>query len=410
MSFSRDKVVDVLDTVILFSLYALAYFLPISKAIIGIAGYIAIGCYIIKKIIKCEGLPRTRLNLLIFIYFVVCFISIFISVNYQISLRTFLAKVLQRTALFFVIADTLNNERRIRNFVYIFLTSSLLLGIDGIYQHFTHRDFIRNRPDYGLPRIHATFPTPNDFGCYLVTAITFALASFFANPDYKVLRTVFLGLFILLFVCLMLTVSRGAWLAFIGAVLFMSFWIRSLGISFLMLAVLVMLAQQFYSPLIKERLANFFIFEDNSSLDRMKIWEAAWKMLMSHPWFGIGLGTFMFNFSSFAKDYRYQIVPYAHNCYLQMAAEIGIIGLVSFLLIIAVFFFCGIRILNVNSTPKNFLWYALLGSLAALLSYCIVMSVDTNFYALDLGMLFWILLGLGIASMNSLKLEATVSK
>ncbi|MDD4894832.1 MAG: O-antigen ligase family protein [Candidatus Omnitrophica bacterium] len=408
MNLERAKIVNILDKIILFSLYAFAYFFPISKAIIGIASYLAIGCFILKKIIQYEESPKTYLNLAIFIYLVVCFISIFLSSNFQISSRAFLSKVLQRVALFVVIADTLNTERRIRNFIYIFFISSLLLGIDGIYQHFTHKDFIRNRPDYGLPRIHATFPTPNDFGCYLVTAMTFTLTCFFVKSNSRMLRLVFSGLFMLLFVCLVLTVSRGAWFAFISVVLFMSFWIRPLGISFLILAISVMLAQQFYNPLIKERLTNFFIFQDNSSLDRIKIWEAGWKMLMSRPWAGVGLGTFMFNFSSFAKDYRYNIVPYAHNCYLQMSAEIGIIGLVSFLAILILFFYQGIKL--IRRMERTFSWYMLLGSLAALLGYCVVMAVDTNFYALDLGMLFWMLLGIGVASMNNLKLQTAVSK
>jgi len=46
-----------------------------------------------------------------------------------------------------------------------------------------------------------------------------------------------------------------------------------------------------------------------------------------------------------------------------------------------------------------------LGSLAALLGYSVQMAVDTIFYSLDLGILFWILLGLGTAAMNNIKLE-----
>ena len=76
-------------------------------------------------------------------------------------------------------------------------------------------------------------------------------------------------------------------------------------------------------------------------------------MFLSRPWIGVGLGTFMFNFRKFIVFYRYG-TPYAHNCYLQLISEIGIIGLSAFLLILGLFFFDGIRLLNTRN--KDFSW------------------------------------------------------
>jgi putative inorganic carbon (HCO3(-)) transporter len=407
MVSGRTRIAGILDKIIIFSLYALAYFFPISKAIIEITTTLAIVCFILKMILLRENIKIDYLSLSIFAYLTICFFSIFFSSNFQISYKAFIGKVMQRILLFFVMAKTLNSERRVRNFVYIFLTSSLLMGIDGIYQHFSHKDFIRNRPYYGLPRIHATFPTPNDFGCYLVTAITFAMACFFAKLNSRPFRFVFAGLFALLFLCIMLTVSRGAWFAFTAAILFISIWIRSLGVFFMVLGICIIATQQFYSPFLKGRLHSFFVFGDNSSIDRKAIWHVAWKMFISKPWLGLGLGTFMFNFNKFS-DGTYQYgVPYAHNCYLQVAAETGLVGLIIFLSIIVLFFYLGSRSLNSIKGHKTFSWYVLLASLAALLGYSVQMGVDTIFYSLDLGLMFWMLLGLGAAAMDNIRLEAS---
>lgn len=399
----KTKIINFCDKIILFSLYIVAFFLPISKAIIEIFSTLAIAGFIIKKIIQKEGITKTSFNLVILVYLAICFFSIFISSSLRISARTFFGKTLQEILFVFALVDTLNNERRIKRFIYIMFASSLLLGIDGIYQHFTHKDFIRHRPYYGLPRIHTTFSTPNDFGSYLVVIIPFVLIQFFLKPIFKFYRLLFFGLFLLLFTCLTFTVSRGAWLAFMSTMLFMSIWIRSLGIFFLALGIFIMITQQFCYPLLKERLNNFFIFRDPSTTDRKVIWQAAWNMFMYKPWIGVGLGTFMYNFSKFVTPGYLYGVPYAHNCYLQMACEIGIIGVSSFLFLIAMFFYKGIEILNTNSQQKTFFWYALLASLAAILGYCVQMAVDTNFYSLDLGLLFWLVLGLGIAAMKNIK-------
>lgn len=410
----RVKIIGICDKIILFSLYILAFFFPISKAIIEIFSTLAIVCFVIKKICQREFIPRTNINFAISTYLIICFFSIFISSNLKVSIRTFLGKTLQDTLFFFVVADSLNNSRRIRNFLYIIFFSSLILGIDGIYQYFTHNEFIRHRPYNWLPRIYATFPTSNDFGCYLYTVISFVLVLFFAKFRLKLSKLLFASLFMLLFTCLMLTVSRGAWLAFIALVLFIGIWIYQVGVFFLLLSLFIIITQPFYPILIKERLNNFFLsfdvttLNDGGSIERKIFWQAGWKMFKSKPWIGLGLGTFMFNFQKFISE-TYQYGPaYAHNCYLQMAAEIGIIGLISFLAILLLFFYNGIKI--INTRQRTFSWYVLLASLAAVLGYSVQMAVDTLFYSLDLGLLFWILLGLGTAAMNNIKLETVTPK
>jgi len=407
MNLNKGKIINRCDKIILFSLYAIAYFLPISKAIIESLSIIAIVFFIFKKIIQRQGIPFTHLNFGIFAYLAVCFFSICFSSNLKISSITFFCKILQNLLFFFVVADTLNNERRIKTVVYILFISSLLLGIDGIYQYFTHKDFIRHRVDLGIPRIYASFYTPNDFGCYLITVIPFLIVTFFTKGLKKLFKVAISGLFILLFICLILSVSRGAWLGFVASILFLGFWLRSVMVVFLIVVFLLLALRSFFSPLIKDRLNNLFnffdmdILTDGGSIERRIIWRTGWRMFLSSPLIGVGLGTFMFNYKKFlSEDYPYGPF-YAHNCYLQIAAETGTIGLFAFLLILILFFFFGIKVLNKRNNSKAFSWYVLLGSLAAILAYCVHMFVDTNLYSLDLGMLFWLVLGLGSAILRN---------
>ncbi len=414
MGLWRTKIINILDKIILFSLYATAYFFPISKTIIEIASTLAIICYIVKKIIQREGISRTPLNLTILIYLTICFLSIFISTNPKISTRTFIGKIIQDVLFFFVLVDGLKSERRLRIFLYILFLSATLLGVDGIYQYFTHKDFIRNRPAIFVNRIFTTFPSPNDFGCYLNAIIPFCVTIFFTKFRFKAERFIFAGLFTLLFTCLIMTVSKGAWFAFMASALFLGVWIYSIGLFFLLLTLFIIITQPFYPQLIKERLGSLFFGFDASSLgdpgsiERKIFWQAGWKMFTSRPWIGLGLGTFMFNFKRFITQ-SYQYGPaYAHNCYLQILSELGIIGLISFLIILILFFYKGIK--TIIKSQKTFSWYILLGSIAALLGYSVQMAVDTIFYSLDLGLLFWILLGLGMAAMNNIKLETVAPK
>lgn len=404
----NTKTVQALDRTILFSIFALAFFLPISKAIIESFSILAIVCFITKKIIQRKGIPKTHVNFALFAYLVICFVSIFISSNPKITTRTFFSKVMQDITLFLVIAETLNTERRVKNFLCVFFTSSLLLGIDGMYQYSTGFDFIRNRPyrEFGS-RATATFRSPNGFGCYLATVISLLIPSFFI-VRFKALKAALLGLLILLIRCLACTLSKGALFAFLSSAIFLSFWLALVRNIFLIAVSVILIARLFYPKVVNIIIPNFSsVFSNlnaNAGIIQRKImWHTGWLMFLSSPLLGVGLGTFMFNFKRFLVD-EYSYGPaYAHNCYLQIAAEIGIIGLACFLAVLFLFFYNGIRILK--TSQKNFSWYILLGSLAAMLSYCVQMGVDTTFYALDLGMLFWIILGLGAALMRNIELR-----
>lgn len=395
----KTKLNRALEWVALFSLYVVAFELPISKGVIESFSILAIVSFLTRKIINREELCRSPVNLAVFCYAIACLFSVIISSNFAISAKTYIDKTLQNIAFFFVVSESLNSERKIRNFVLILLASSLFLGIDGIYQNFSHKDFIRHRPSFNIPRIHATFGAPSDFGSYLAAVIPFSLAVFFSRLKLKRYSHLpFAGLFIILFICLMLTVSRGAWLAFITSMLFMCIWIKSLGILFLVIGMFIIITQQFYDPYLRERLTKFFMLKEQSAMDRLMIWGVAKNMFLARPWVGVGLGTFMFNFDRYQTQVYPYGIPYAHNCYLQMAAESGVMGLAAFLSLLAMFFYSGVRALNFKK--GSFIWYILIATLASVLGYCAQMTVDTCFYALDLGMFFWLLLGLGVAVTN----------
>lgn len=422
MNSARIKAVQACDTIAFISLCVIAFFLPISKAVIESFSILAIIVCLIRKFVASDFspplasptkgreiklLPQTPLNYGILAYLVVCVVSIFFSSNYLMSVKTFFLKTLQSILFYFAIAETLTSGKRIKIILYVLFASSFVLGIDGIYQYFTRVDFLRHRPRIFEDRIYASFVTPNSFGCYLAMVLPFALSYFFMKIRLKISKIAYLILFLLLFACLLLTMSRGGWFAFLSSMLFMGLWIPSLAVFFLILGLLVVATEPFHPPVLKERLKNFFIFTDNSSVDRKIIWQAGWKMFLSNPWFGVGLGAFMFNFRKFVVDGYPYGVPYAHNCYLQMASEVGVIGLFSFLSILVLFFYHGIKILN--SYNRSYSWYILLASQAAILGYCVQMGVDTILYSLDLGMLFWLVLGIGVAAMKNLPPHPTLS-
>ena len=94
---------------------------------------------------------------------------------------------------------------------------------------------------------------------------------------------------------------------------------------------------------------------------RTEIWGSALQQLLDgNPWLGFGRGTFWAPNSTFARiagaavSHKY-IPPNGHNGYLDLALEIGCIGLAFFLISLVVAYRHAIKRSFVSSTPKD-LW------------------------------------------------------
>ncbi|HMO55846.1 MAG TPA: O-antigen ligase family protein [Roseiflexaceae bacterium] len=74
--------------------------------------------------------------------------------------------------------------------------------------------------------------------------------------------------------------------------------------------------------------------ENFAVVERMAQLQAAWGMFLSRPLFGIGPGNYHVAYPAFAVGEWYISRGHAHNVYLHLAAESGIIGLLAYLALV----------------------------------------------------------------------------
>ena len=113
-------------------------------------------------------------------------------------------------------------------------------------------------------------------------------------------------------------------------------------------------------------------------------------IIKDYPILGTGPNTYLSVVPQYKiadKNYLY----YPHNSFLHMAAEVGLLGLWAFLWVMWRFFRQGIKI---SKKQGNIL---LLGLMAGVLAFLIHSFFDTNLYSLQLVVLFWFVLGLGVS-------------
>jgi len=155
-------------------------------------------------------------------------------------------------------------------------------------------------------------------------------------------------------------------------------------------------------------------FTKGSSFKRREaIWGFTALMIKDRPFMGLGIGTYKYNSLKYQAKFFEQgqnrsLYPHgfatkAHNEYLQLWAELGIVGLGIFIWLIICYFNCGIKFLKkIKDDYKQGIIIGLMGAVVAVL-------VDGIFgFPLHLPatiILFWMALGLTIALGESEKEE-----
>jgi putative inorganic carbon (HCO3(-)) transporter len=116
-------------------------------------------------------------------------------------------------------------------------------------------------------------------------------------------------------------------------------------------------------------------------------------MFVQHPIFGIGVN----NFGFLIQDYNADLdVNQAHNLFLNIAAERGILGIVTFLFV-AVMSFRALRAAW-RKAPEFTGRVLIAGISAAILGFLAHSLFDVSYYDYRILLMFWIVIGLAACS------------
>lgn len=243
--------------------------------------------------------------------------------------------------IYLLITQTVFSEQEGKRVVAAILTSALLVCAYGLMQFFVGVDvtgerWIDGEQFPGLKtRIFSTLGNPNVLAAFLV--ITAGLACGWGtaqqNPRGKILM---LLITVLSATCIILTYSRGAWLAVGVMALIMAGLLKKPGwrgvlVILTVLAIILLFAQDLLATRLLS-ITGMFNSADSSVALRWALWESTIAMIQEHPWLGIGWGTYpyVYPYYDFFVQNGAVTIYHAHNTVLSMTAEIGIPGMLCF--------------------------------------------------------------------------------
>jgi len=130
--------------------------------------------------------------------------------------------------------------------------------------------------------------------------------------------------------------------------------------------------------------------ENFALVDRMAHWYAAWNMFAEHPWLGVGIGNYGVTYAQYGlREWPFSL-GHAHNFYLNVLAEAGIVGATFYLLFVCASVSCAW--LTVQRARGLDRWVAM-GVLGAMLAITAHNFFD-NLWVPGMNLQFALLLGM----------------
>lgn len=190
-----------------------------------------------------------------------------------------------------------------------------------------------------LARAMGTFYHPNVFGGFLFCGILSSFYLYFAEEAAR-RRKVFLSSIVFQLAILLLTFSRAALIALLGAIIFWFIFsamrfknTKSIKRLTLMLAATFLFCLAlFYQPIAaRGGMINYNKITQGADEERLLYQKIAWELFKERPLLGIGLNSFRLHSHRFFPEGKV-LHSEVHNIYLLFAVETGILGLSCFLL------------------------------------------------------------------------------
>lgn len=338
-----------------------------------------------------ELIKKYKVITLFFLFLITSALSVIYSID-KTSSAIELSRIIIIFILFIYSILAVKNKNNFYQLIAAILFGSLFPCLISFYQYFT----VSGWWDKTIMayRVDGTFSHPATLAFYLISTlpIIYALLSNKINKSKKIPLAVLLLLN--LFIAL-ITLTRGAWIGLLAmSLVFGLFKSRKFLVA---ITALIFLAYLF-TPAINERVNDVFNPKYNSSLiTRLKIIETTLPAFTNAPVLGYGLGSFKninLKYNDEAKTYE---SLQAHNDYLRLLIELGIIGLAIY---ISIFISLFILIYKLYKTDSKYIRNYLFSLIILWLGILAISLGDNILRTMPLQFLIWSYTGAVIAYAN----------
>lgn len=404
---------DIIAVGLLSLVYGLAPF--VSSTLMGLLLVACVGLWLLLTLsddyTSVNAPTATPIHLLVLLYWSIAAISTALSPVKKAALGDL--QTLTLYLLLFVLCARVLRVARFRSWlITLYLHISLIVSVYGLRQWFFGAKALATwvDPESSLAkttRVYSYLGNPNLLAGYLLPAVILSLVAIVAWPGW-IRKSLALTMFVVNATVLILTFSRGGWIALLVGLLTIAvllfywwsieipkFW-RTWSLPILLGTVvgLLIIGLIFVEPFRVRIVSIFADRKDSSNNFRKNVWESVFQMIRDRPIIGIGPGHGAFN-----KVYPlYQHPKFtalsAYSVFLETIVETGFLGFTCFMWLIVVALNTGYLQLARLRETKNMEGLWLMGAIAAIIGLLTQGLFDTVFYRPEVNTLWWLMMAL----------------
>ena len=393
MGAIKDRLLKYCDWLIGVFLILFVFWSPISITGAQAAVSFALLFWLVRMfLMKKFHLARNPFNIPIAAFLIAAAIGVIMGVDFKHSLKGY--TTLGWMSIFFLFVNNVKDETQFKRLVRILILIVTIAGAYGIFQHFTRIDFFGNVKyvQKSFARSTGFFNSPQTFGNYilLILPVVFGL-SFYSNTRREKRWLQLSGLIIL--IAIIFSYGRAVWLGVIGGLIFMAILRSKKFLLSVLTAIIVgsMFLVFLPSSRVTQRVTGTFKSERPVG-DRIYFWEGSLKIIRDYPITGLGWEGFRLVYPRYKPAKARQLVCHAHNNFVDMAVDSGLLGLGIFIWLLVTIYKVGFHIFKELEEGyfKGIAW----GFLGSFTAFLIAGLSQYNFGDSEVVMLFYFLLGM----------------
>lgn len=275
------------------------------------------------------------------------------------STRLVIVQLLTLLVYFAATLVFIDTPRRLHLLVRTIMIFGFCLALFGLTQSFTSPTKVYWIRELSQSTAFGPFINRHHFAGYMELTLALPLGLLFAGAVDREKRILYLFLAAMMGVALFMTTSRGGVISFVGEVLFFaivtSFWrkdserssrkrsrirgaILRLGLAGALLVALVIGVSMLGGGDIPLSRLVDSVNTNDPTTGRAHFWSVTVDMIQAHPFLGTGLGAFGVIYTRFDTRNGLLRLEQAHNDYLQVLSDGGIVGAVLALAFVVILF------------------------------------------------------------------------
>lgn len=293
---------------------------------------------------------------------------------------------------FFICINVISKESDIYKIIYFLPLFGAIIGGWLYYNVSTAGTLIKSM-------VFISWGRSNYLATFFILLIPMTIGLLFYKKNSFLIKSYLFASLVLMIIGLITTQSKGGLIAFSIALLIFLFKVfrknKLRVVSIIILLALIITLHPATNVVFHKIYDAFY---RRSLTGREIIYQEAIKVFLSHPFIGAGLGSLQYYMEQFTGRASYK----AHNEYLQILAEVGILGLIFFASLFVISY-KNIRRLIKTSSEKAYVHLWAIGILAGFIGMLIHIFVEPSFIAYQFFVFFWIVMGLIYINLKTFK-------